>query len=51
MPAKVNKAESKVEIFKVIEEIWSRRTGGFENPVLKVVKKKKKKEGKRQLNV
>lgn len=54
--AKVNKGDSKVEIFEVVRGIWSSRAVVFENPMLKAVqnkrkkKKKKKGRGKRKNN-
>lgn len=42
MPANAGKAETKREIFQVIEKIWSPRTGAFEKLTLKFVKIKKK---------
>lgn len=52
--AKVNKGDSKVEIFEVVRGIWSPRAVVFESPMLKAVqnkrKKKKKGRGKRKNN-
>lgn len=48
MAAKVNKGDSKVEIFKVVKGIWSPRTVGFESLMLKAVQKRKKKKKKKQ---
>lgn len=47
MAAKVNKGDSKVEIFKVVKGIWSPRTVGFESLMLKAVQKRKKKKEKK----
>lgn len=46
--AKVNKGDSKVEIFEVVRGIWSPRAVVFESPMLKAVQNKRKKKKKRE---